>query len=59
MREFIRSEIAHGLTGVSFSTAGIYVSTQNVEAWLRIASLLIGIAVGVATFISIVRKLRK
>jgi hypothetical protein len=59
LKEVVRSEVTHGLTGTGCSIGGIYVSTQNIEAWLRIASLLIGIAVGVATLISIVRKLRK
>jgi fructose-specific phosphotransferase system IIC component len=60
MRDFFNAEIlataAKGAVGMSATSGGIYVSIlPKVEAWLRIISLLIGIAIGVVTFISIVR----
>jgi cytochrome c biogenesis protein CcdA len=45
-----------GMFGMSAIGSGFYVSfLPEVEAWLRVISLIIGIAVGVATFYSIVR----
>lgn len=44
-------------TGLLATASGITVSLlPEIEAWLRIASLVIGCAVGVASFIVIVRK---
>jgi hypothetical protein len=46
-----------GMVGVGAATGGFYVSIfPRIEAWLRLVSLLIGIAVGIASFISIIRK---
>ena len=44
-------------TGLLATASGITVSLlPEIEAWLRIASLVIGCAVGVASFIVIVRR---
>ena len=49
-----------GALGMTATTAASVVSTlPTVEIWLRIVSLIVGIAVGIATFISIVRKLKR
>lgn len=45
-----------GVLGVSAVGGGLGVSLAEVEQWMRIGSLAIGMAVGVATFVSIVRK---
>ncbi len=48
---------AKGLLGTVASIAGIGVSLlPQIEQWLRLASLLIGCAVGLATLVSILRK---
>lgn len=46
---------AKGAAGLGSLGGGFYVSLSHVEAWLRIISLLLGIAVAVATLISILR----
>lgn len=44
-------------TGLLATTSGLTVSMlPEVEAWLRIASLVIGCAVGIVSFLVIVRK---
>lgn len=60
MRQFFGTESVvtslKGAVGMSATTGGMYVSLlSQVEAWLRIISLLVGITVGVATLISIIR----
>jgi hypothetical protein len=46
--------------GIGFPAAGVAVSLLSaVEQWLRIASLLVGIAAGIVSIVSIARKLRK
>jgi hypothetical protein len=46
-----------GMLGVSATAGGFYVSIlPMVEAWLRVLSLFIGCAVGIATLVSIIRK---
>ena len=46
-----------GILGMSATGGGVYVSVlSQVEAWLRIISLLVGITVGLASLISIARK---
>lgn len=43
--------------GVGSPLAGFYVSIlPQVEAWLRVVSLLVGISVGVATLLSLLRR---
>jgi hypothetical protein len=45
------------LTGLVATASGITVSMlPEIEAWLRVSSLIIGCAVGIASFIVIVRK---
>lgn len=47
---------AKGVVGVAAAGGGVYVDLlPHVEAWLRIFSLVIGCAVGIATFVSIVK----
>jgi hypothetical protein len=49
-----------GIAGGMINMFGFIASfQQELEAWLRITSLVVGIAVGVLTFISIWRKMRK
>jgi hypothetical protein len=44
-------------TGLVATASGITVSLlSEIEAWLRVSSLVIGCAVGIASFIVIVRK---
>ena len=44
-------------TGLLATASGITVSLlPEIEAWLRVSSLLIGCAVGIASFVVIVRK---
>jgi hypothetical protein len=45
------------LTGLVATASGVTVSLlPEIEAWLRVSSLIIGCAVGIASFIVIVRK---
>lgn len=45
------------LTGLLATASGITVSLlPEIEAWLRVSSLIIGCAVGIASFIVILRK---
>lgn len=46
---------AKGIIGTVTPVLGIVVSLQDVEAWLRIGSLTIGLAVGVFTLINLVK----
>ena len=49
-----------GIAGLSATTLALVVSmAERVEIWLRIVSLMVGIAVGIASFISIIRRLKK
>jgi hypothetical protein len=64
MKEFFANHITvtsmKGMLGMTATGSGLYVSTlPEIEAWLRIISLCIGISVGIATFISIVRHKKK
>jgi hypothetical protein len=54
-------DLARGGLGMGATSTGIYLSLSlpQVEAWLRVVSLLVGIAVGVATFIAILRKFKQ
>lgn len=45
-----------GLLGSAAATGGALFSLQDIEAWLRIGSLGVGIAVGLVTIWSIVRR---
>jgi hypothetical protein len=56
----MRDTIAKGFLGVAAPAAGAITSLlPAVEVWLRILSLVVGIAVGVASFWSIVRRWNK
>ena len=45
------------LTGLIATASGITVSMlPEIEAWLRVSSLVIGCAVGIASFLVILRK---
>ena len=45
------------LTGLIATASGVTVSLlPEIEAWLRVSSLLIGCAVGIASFVIILRK---
>jgi hypothetical protein len=45
------------LTGLLATASGVTVSLlPEIEAWLRVSSLVIGCAVGIASFIVILRK---
>src|SRR6266516_6419350 len=56
----MRATAIQGVLGVSATTAATTVSAlPTIEIWLRILSLIVGIAVGIVTFISIVRKMRQ
>lgn len=64
MRELFQSETlvatVKGAVGMGATSTGVYVSIlPQVEAWLRIISLCVGIAVGTATFISIVLSIHR
>ncbi len=51
------ADITKGIIGCGATMLGIITShLGEIEAWLRITSLVIGIAVGIATFISIRRR---
>lgn len=52
--------LVKGATGVASTAGGIVVSNlAHIEAWLRITSLCVGIAVGILTGVSIIRKMSK
>lgn len=51
------ADLWRGIIGSSFTLGSFTVSQmETLEAWLRIISLLVGIAVGVATLWSIYRR---
>lgn len=50
--------ILHFIAGVSFPTFGIVVSLSALEQWLRILSLVVGIAVGIVSFASLIKHWR-
>jgi hypothetical protein len=64
MKELLQSETLaatiKGAVGMGATSTGVYVSIlPRVEAWLRVISLCVGIAVGTATFLSIVLSIRR
>jgi hypothetical protein len=64
MKELLQSETlaaaVKGALGMGATSTGVYVSIlPRVEAWLRLISLCVGIAVGAATFLSIVLSIRR
>ena len=51
------SDMLKGLIGFSSTMLGIVTSNlDQIEAWLRITSLLVGITVGIATIWSLTRR---
>lgn len=51
------SDMLKGLIGVGSTMLGIVTSNlDQIEAWLRITSLLVGITVGIATIWSLTRR---
>lgn len=56
--EIVRT-IKQGVLGLIGTGGGAVISLlEAVEAWLRVASLLVGIAVGLATLYAIIKKQR-
>jgi len=52
--------ISRALVGVFASGTGVTISVvQHVELWLRISSLVVGLAVGISTLVGIFMRLRK
>jgi hypothetical protein len=51
---------ATGLVGSATSIgAAVYSMLPHLEAWMRLASVAVGLAVGIATLIKILRDLNK
>lgn len=63
MKQFVQEhgeDIGRGFFGMFGTGAGIGISfSQSIEMWLRIASLCVGLAIGIATLIQIIRNMRK
>jgi hypothetical protein len=56
----VRETLIRGSIGTTTSLGATIVSLlPQVEAWLRVVSLLVGIAVGVASFVVVVQKRRE
>jgi len=56
----MRNILAIGFLGTATPTTGIYISLlPQVEAWLRITSLLVGILVGLASLALLVMKFKR
>lgn len=52
-----RHAIVHGLLGTGTAGSSIYVSfLPQIEIWLRIASLVVGLIVGVISLRNLLRK---
>ena len=52
--------IATGLVGSATSIgAAVYSMLPHLEAWMRLASVAVGLAVGIVTLIKILRDLHK
>lgn len=50
-------DLVRGLVGGSSTMLGFIIShLAQLEAWLRVTSLVVGIAVGIATFVQIIRR---
>jgi len=62
MNELLKSHmdiVSRCVIGMSASVTGIGLSTiHQLELWLRVSSLIVGIAVGVASLIGIVIRIR-
>jgi hypothetical protein len=55
----MKNTIQKGILGVLAPSAGYAVSVSNVEAWLRVGSLAVGIIVGVLSAVSISLTIRR
>ena len=56
----MKHDLRDGILGMATSAGGITISIlPAIEQGLRILSLTVGIAVGVATFISILKRIKK
>jgi hypothetical protein len=52
--------IATGLVGSATSIgAAVYSMLPHLEAWMRLASVAVGLAVGIVTLVKILRDLKK
>lgn len=55
----MRHTVTQGTVGLCSPIVGTLISLMpQIEAWLRITSLVVGIGVGVASFVSIIRRMR-
>ena len=50
---------AHALIGGFASGTAVLISFSELEAWLRVASLFIGIAIGLVSLFNMIRKPKK
>ena len=56
----MRDIISKGFLGTISPTIGVYISClPEIEAWLRIVSLLVGIGVGCLSFVLLWMKLKR
>lgn len=55
----VKNEMVKGFVGVTSTGLGAAISLSNVEQWLRIASLVLGCLVGLASLVSILKGLLK
>jgi ABC-type nickel/cobalt efflux system permease component RcnA len=55
----MKDAIQKTIIGLAGPSAGYAVSLTTAEAWLRVLSLVVGIAVGIASFISIGFSIRR
>lgn len=56
----MKDDLAKGIIGTASPVIGVITSFQEqLEFWLRFGGLVVGLAVGVATFVSIVRNWKK
>ena len=57
MRDELLTTAAKGFTGVMFSAGGVGVSIlPEIETWLRLTSLVVGLTVGLITLWSLLHK---
>ncbi len=52
----MKETLLKGMVGTGAPLLGTVASIAQIKEWLQIVSLVVGIAVGVATFVIIVRK---
>lgn len=56
--ESLKDALCHRWIGAGVSFATVSISLLNVETWLRIGSLLVGLAIGIFTLMLQIRKWR-